>query len=81
MDNFFVEEKLATDDYKCEKCKRKTRATKILSVGKTPKYLVIHLKRFKMFPRKTKISNSIDYPIELSIKDYLHNNQSGPYKY
>ena len=62
LDVFFAEEDL-TDFYYCDYCKKKSRATKSLIISKTPKILLLHLKRFKLFPKKRiKLTDSIDFP-------------------
>ena len=63
LDNFFAEEELP-DTYLCEKCNRTTRAVKKARMSKLPKVLVLHLKRFKIYPKKTKISDHIVFPAE-----------------
>ena len=68
MEGLFCEEKL-DDAYKCEKCKNTSQAKKLTMIGKTPKILVVHFKRFKMFPKKKKIIDFVQYPItNLEIK-------------
>ena len=63
MNQFFSEEVLP-DDYQCEKCKKKNRASKKLQLNRTPKILVLHLKRFKVFPRKQKLTETINFPLK-----------------
>ena len=44
--------------------KKKERATKSQIISKAPKILLIHLKRFKLLPkRRIKINETIDFPI------------------
>lgn len=70
LKNFFEEEDLA-DNYMCEKCKKKSKAKKVMSLIRSPKYLVVHLKRFKMFPKKRKVTEKIKYPLEnFSVEEY-----------
>ena len=47
--------------YDCEKCKKKSKATKKLSLTKTPNYLMIVLKKFT--PSGKKILDRIKYPL------------------
>lgn len=54
---------MLADYYYCDYCKKKERATKSIIISKTPKILLIHLKRFKLFPKKRiKLTDSIDFP-------------------
>lgn len=70
------------DEYECSFCYHKNRGTKKMSIWKTPKILVIQLKRFiKDFYGNPvqKLNNMIDYPIEnLDITKYINDNS--PYK-
>ncbi len=67
--NQFFSSEILPDDYKCEKCKKKSKASKKFILYRTPQILVLHLKRFKIFPRKKKISDTIKFPIQnLNIK-------------
>lgn len=59
LDDFFSDE-LVTD-YKCEKCKKKTKASKSTSIAHLPPVLMIHLMRISLAPRKQKINESIQY--------------------
>lgn len=63
FNRYFNEDKVV-DCYKCEKCGKKSQAMKTARLVKIPKILVIHLKRFKIFPKKQKIYDYIDFPIE-----------------
>lgn len=63
LDNFFAEEELP-DTYRCEKCKKTTRAVKRVLVSRLPQVLVLHLKRFKSYPRQSKISDHIRFPVD-----------------
>ena len=60
----FQKEEEIKDGYVCEKCKSKTKAIKRLFVSRFPKYLVIHLKRFQTFPKKRKLLDQINFPVE-----------------
>ena len=69
LKQFFKEEELP-NDYQCEKCKRKSKVFKSLKISKSPNTLVLHLKRFKMFPKKIKINDKISFPLKgLSIDE------------
>ena len=61
--NLFFQEEELTDIYYCDTCKRKSKAKRLIRISKTPKILVIHLKRFKMFPKKKKITDFISFPL------------------
>lgn len=63
LTNYFKKEDLS-DSYKCEKCKKSTKAYKKMVLDKLPKVLVIHLKRFRMFPKKKKISDFVSFPVD-----------------
>ncbi|EGR30259.1 ubiquitin carboxyl-terminal hydrolase family protein, putative [Ichthyophthirius multifiliis] len=53
IEKFFQTEKI-NGDYSCQKCNQKYKAIKKYFIGKSPIYLVMHLKRFQMFPNKKK---------------------------
>jgi ubiquitin C-terminal hydrolase len=63
FEEFFSLEKLS-DEYKCEKCKKQTRAMKDIKIYKYPQYLVVHLKRFLMDPYPMKVKKMIEYPLK-----------------
>ncbi|EGR27738.1 ubiquitin carboxyl-terminal hydrolase family protein, putative [Ichthyophthirius multifiliis] len=77
LENFFKAEQI-DGNYKCEKCNKISKPQKKIRIGKTPQILVLHLKRFKMFPYKKKINSNISYSHILDIKRYcsLQNNQN-----
>jgi ubiquitin carboxyl-terminal hydrolase 8 len=52
---------LIENGYQCSQCKKKAPATSKLFVTKLPRYLVIQLKRFLMFPTACKNSQPIKY--------------------
>jgi len=52
--------------YECEKCKKKSKASKKLALTKTPNYLMIVLKKFTH--NGIKIEDRIKYPMELDLK-------------
>ncbi|KAL4456270.1 hypothetical protein ABPG74_014231 [Tetrahymena malaccensis] len=82
LNKFFLEE-ILSDDYKCEKCNQNNKAKKQVLISKTPYILTLHLKRFKIYPKKRKITDFIKYPIyNLSIKQFVKSSQSsGGYYY
>lgn len=60
----------------CDFCGNKVNMNRKSYLYKTPKYLIIQFKRFKtnMFGQVTsKITNKIDYPLNLDISSYYHN--------
>lgn len=64
--------KEAVEEYQCEGCKKKMKAYKSMMISKEPKILVIHLKRFKIYPRKMKINDIIKYPVQdFTLKKYF----------
>ncbi len=52
------------EEYKCDKCGKTQKAVKRMLIARTPKVLVVHLKRFKVFPRKKKINDCIEFPLK-----------------
>lgn len=52
---------LIDSGYQCSNCKKKAPATSKLFLTKLPRYLVIQLKRFLMFPTACKNSQTIKY--------------------
>ncbi len=53
------------------RCKRKSRATKRLTIHNAPAILTIQLKRFKMFVRDAKVGKIVEYPEKLALRPYL----------
>ena len=83
MDHTFQDEKFDKHNkVNCDFCGIKNRSTKQIKLWKTPKILIIHLKRFKMNEygqQVAKITNEIVYPVkELNLSEYHHENS--PYK-
>lgn len=76
FDHFIKNEELDfSNRMKCSLCYRKNKATKKMNIWKTPKILVLHIKRFEIndygIPIR-KITNKVDYPvINLDIKKYI----------
>lgn len=76
LDEYVKDEKLDKHNmYRCNVCGFKSQAVKKLQLYKTPKILIIHLKRFKknMYGvTSEKIKNKIEFPINnLDIKPYV----------
>ena len=58
--------------YRCEGCKKLSRARKQFSVDKAPNVLQIQLKRFEFVPfGRGKLSQFIEYPLVLDLTSYL----------
>ncbi|CAD8188167.1 unnamed protein product [Paramecium octaurelia] len=51
-------------DYQCDNCHKKNKAIKKTRITNLPRYLILHLKRFKFFPKQTKITQQIKFSIE-----------------
>lgn len=75
MLHFLREEVLDGENaYKCEKCSKKTRATKKYSIRSAPNILVIQLKRFD-FSYAGKLSHFVTYPETLNLKSFMTDEQ------
>lgn len=61
--------------YFCEKCKRKTVASKQCVINKLPRILTIQIKRFFMNSRFNIVKNHkfFAYPLQLDMQDYVNN--------
>jgi ubiquitin C-terminal hydrolase len=59
----------------CPNCNTQRDAEQTMSLYKTSKYLIIHLKRFKQKNnyRKVKIDNMVEFPLKLNLADHLAN--------
>lgn len=76
MHHFLREEVLDGENaYKCEKCSKKTRATKKYSIRSVPNILVIQLKRFD-FSNAGKLSHFVTYPETLNLKTFFSETES-----
>lgn len=65
---YFKEEDI-DDNWKCDLCKKQSKPVKrSLKMSYSPNILLIHMKRFSVFPRKEKIKSDLSYPEELNIK-------------
>ncbi len=83
MDKMCEEELLDKHNMiKCEFCGLKSQASKLSKIWRTPKILIIQLKRFMMNNYgviSQKLSTFVDYPIlDFDISDYIDDNS--PYK-
>ena len=86
LDEYIKKEKLDKKNmYKCNICGYKTQALKHSKLYKTPKILIIHLKRFmkNMYGvTSNKITNKVNFPINnLDIKPYVSKSHTGSTKY
>eukprot|EP01017_Pseudomicrothorax_dubius_P006835 TRINITY_DN12027_c0_g1_i1.p1 TRINITY_DN12027_c0_g1~~TRINITY_DN12027_c0_g1_i1.p1 ORF type:complete len:286 (+),score=35.48 TRINITY_DN12027_c0_g1_i1:64-921(+) len=69
MTRYLTAEKIGS--YSCDKCKNKnTRAVKQTHISILPQILVISLKRFKIGTYKRKITDMIDYPLDLDLTKF-----------
>lgn len=69
----FVEPEVMDADnmYTCEKCKEKKRATKQIAVWRSPKILIILLKRFRSHGQHAaKINDMVTYPFHLDMSPF-----------
>jgi len=64
--------------WKCPRCKAYREAVKKIDIWKLPRYLIIHLKRFKYEGMwRDKISTYVDFPIEnLQLNQFTLGNTS-----
>ena len=62
----------------CNKCMALTISTKQLSIFKLPRFLVIQLKRFSYYPRRTKLSTPVKFDDTWNIK-YSANRKTHTY--
>ncbi|CAD8120719.1 unnamed protein product [Paramecium sonneborni] len=62
LEDFFKDEII--QDYQCDNCHKKKTAVKKTKITNLPRYLILHLKRFKFFPKSTKITQQIKFSIE-----------------
>ena len=69
--NYSKQELLGGNDkFMCETCNTKQVASKMIKLKKTPKILIVQLKRFKIDPltyRHSKLTHRIPYPLELRV--------------
>lgn len=80
LDDYMKVEVLDGDNmWYCDKCKRKSRATKQLTLWKTGDYMVVHLKRFTSIYNRltfsiqtTKSDRNVKFPLEnLDLSSYV----------
>ncbi|CAD8083158.1 unnamed protein product [Paramecium sonneborni] len=74
LSNYFKEEQI-NDSWKCDKCQFVNKSVqRKIQVTQTPKYLILHLKRFTQFPKNQKITDEVIYPEALDIKEFCTEN-------
>jgi ubiquitin C-terminal hydrolase len=85
FDEFIKQEQLDENNmFNCDFCGLKNRSYKKTLFWRTPKILILHLKRFSQYDILTdtlsqKLTNNIEYPIKnLNLSNYFHKNS--PYK-
>lgn len=69
----FIEPEIMDGDdmYACEKCKDKRQATKQISIWRTPKILIVLLKRFRTHGQHAaKINDMVTYPFKLDLTQF-----------
>ena len=71
LEKFTAEETLDGDNmYLCEKCKKKRKCVKRLTLYRLPKVLVIHIKRFSN--SRKKVSTDVHFPrVGLDLREYM----------
>ena len=71
LDKYIAEEII--DDFFCEKCNKKTRHIKRISINKLPNVLFVHLQRFS-FNYETflmeKINSTLEFPRQINLKKF-----------
>lgn len=71
----------ASSGYYCEKCKKRTVATKKSTIEKSPETLMVHLKRFKFNGNSlSKVKQPIVYLKYLDLGPYTSHNEASKYQ-
>ncbi|CAD8180608.1 unnamed protein product [Paramecium pentaurelia] len=74
LQNYFKEEQI-NDVWKCDKCQFVNKSVlRKIQITQTPKYLILHLKRFTQIPKSQKIIDEVKYPEILDIKEFCEEN-------
>lgn len=69
------------DTYVCEKCKNQG-IKKTTTLWTVPDHLIVHLKRFKVVPRPSKIDTHMDFPLEdIDLTPFVCKDRSDPNNY
>jgi ubiquitin carboxyl-terminal hydrolase 8 len=81
LNNFTKPEILENENnWKCSKCKNNIKSKKSIYIWKSPKILIIQLKRFDVFGNK--ITNHINCPLSIDVEKYIshYNNINTSYE-
>jgi len=82
ISKFLTAEKLELKQgYVCDKCKHRTKASKVLELAVLPKVMVIHLKRFSMHSDAKKVSCQVEYPVSMNMNKFLSQQTNEENKY
>ncbi|CAD8170779.1 unnamed protein product [Paramecium octaurelia] len=74
LQNYFKEEQI-NDVWKCDRCNFINKSVlRKIKLTQTPKYLILHLKRFTQTPKSQKITDEVKYPEILDIKEFCEEN-------
>jgi len=77
LTRFTNEEKLAREEYTCQKCAKQRDAAKQLSIKRLPPVLSIHLKRFSHTKDKSsKLETPVSFPLTLDMAPYTTSHQN-----
>lgn len=75
---YYFQEEEINDTWKCEKCgKRSSKVRRQISITRTPNVLMIELKRFSVFPKRSKIQNGVQYPETLELGSFCSKDTNG----
>jgi ubiquitin C-terminal hydrolase len=70
LDNFITPEILeGENNWKCEKCSNNTKSKKNIYIWKSPRVLIMQLKRFDVFGKK--ITNYVNCPHTIDVEKYI----------
>ena len=57
--------------WSCDKCKKKaSKVKRIVKISHSPNILILHLKRFALFPKKKKIKRNVPVKMNLDISRF-----------
>ena len=64
----FFKDEIIDDSWSCDKCKKKvSKVKKTLKMSHAPNILILHLKRFALFPKKKKIKSNVQVKMSLDL--------------
>ena len=70
---FTIEETLDKEERPyCNKCMKLTKSTKQLAIDEFPRFLVIQLKRFSYYPKRTKLSTHVKFDDTWKLVDRIY---------